>query len=81
MQKINPVPLSDIENARNIRKTRSIIKADIKNGKTSIGKVLSDKDIYEKYIANMKLIDLVSSLPGYGKTSGEKTLAKLKISS
>ena len=31
MQKINPVPLSDIENARNIRKTRSIIKADIKN--------------------------------------------------
>jgi hypothetical protein len=81
MQNNNPVPLSDIENARNIRKTRSVIKANIKNGKTSIEKVLGDKDIYEKFIANMKLIDLISSLPGYGKISGKKILAKLKISS
>lgn len=81
MQNNNPVPLSDIENARNIRKTRSVIKANIKNGKTSIEKVLEDKDIYEKFIANMKLVDLISSLPGYGKISGKKILAKLKISS
>ncbi len=81
MQKNNPVPLSDIANARNIRKMRSVIKANIKMGQISIEKVLSDKDIYEKYIANMKLIDLVSSLPGYGKKSGEKILARLKISS
>jgi hypothetical protein len=80
MQKNNPVPLSDIENARNVRKMRSVIKADIKSSKTSIEKVLSDKDKYEKCIANMKLIDLVSSMPGYGKKSGEKILAKLKIS-
>jgi hypothetical protein len=80
MQKNNPVPSSDIENARNIRKMRSVIKADIKSCKINLEKVLSDKDIYEKYIANMKLIDLVRSLPGYGKKSGEKILAKLKIS-
>ena len=80
MKKINPVLLSDIDNARNIRNMRSVIKADIKIGKTSINKVLSDKDLYEKYVANMKLIDLVSSLPGYGKKSGEKILARLKIS-
>jgi hypothetical protein len=80
MQRNNPVPLSDIENARNIRKMRSVIKADIKNSRISIEKVLSEKDKYEKCIANMKLIDLVSSLPGYGKKSGEKILARLKIS-
>ena len=80
MKKSNPVPLSDIDNARNIRNMRSIIKADIKIGKTSIDKVLSNKDFYEKYVANMKLIDLVGSLPGYGKKSGEKILARLKIS-
>ena len=80
MQKNNPIPFSDIGNARNIRKMRSVIKADIKSGKISLEKVLSDKDSYEKCIAGMKLIDLVSSLPGYGKKSGEKTLAKLKIS-
>jgi hypothetical protein len=80
MQKNNPVPLSDIENARNIRKMRSVIKADIKKSKISIEKVLTDIDKYEKCIANMKLIDLVSSLPGYGKRSGEKILARLKIS-
>jgi len=81
MQKYNPVPLSDIESARNFRKMRSVIKADIKSSKISLEKVLSDKDIFEKYIANMKLIELVSSLPGYGKKSGGKILAKLKISS
>jgi len=81
MQKNNPVPLSDIANARNIRKMRSVIKADIKSCKISLEKVLSDKDTYEKYIANMKLIELVGSLPGYGKKSGGKVLAKLKISS
>lgn len=81
MQKNNPVPLSDIANARNIRKIRSVIKANIKMGRISIEKVLSDEDSYGKYIANMKLIDLVSSLPGYGKKSGEKILARLKISS
>jgi hypothetical protein len=80
MQKNNPVPLSDIEKARNIRKMRSVIKANIKSCKISLEKVFSDKDIYEKYIANMKLIDLVSSLPGYGKKSGEKILTRLKIS-
>jgi hypothetical protein len=81
MQKNNPVPLSDIENARNVRKMRSVIKAEVKSGKISIQRVLSDKDRYEKFIANMKLIDLVSSLPGYGKKSGEKILTRLKISS
>jgi hypothetical protein len=80
MQKNNPVPLSDIENARNIRKMRSVIKADIKSSKINIEKVLTDKDSYEKCIANMKLLDLVGSMPGYGKKSGEKILAKLKIS-
>jgi hypothetical protein len=80
MQKNNPVPFSDIENARKIRKMRAVIKADIKNSKVSLEKVLSDKDLYEKCIANMKLIELVSSLPGYGKKSGEKVLGRLKIS-
>ncbi len=80
MQLSNPVPRSDIENARNIRKMRSVVKADIKNGRTSIEKVFADKDIYEKYIANMKLIELISSLPGYGKITGQKVLARLKIS-
>lgn len=81
MQKNNPVPLSDIKNARTVRKVRSVIKADIKSCRISLEKVLSDKDTYEKFVANMKLIELVSSLPGYGKKSGEKILAKLKISS
>ncbi len=80
MQKNNPVPLYDIANARHVRNMRSVIKADIKSGRTNIEKVLSNEDIYEKYIANMKLIDLVSSLPGYGKKSAERILARLKIS-
>ena len=42
---------------------------------------LTNDEFFEKYIANMKLIELVSSLPGYGKKSSGKILAKLKISS
>lgn len=66
--------------ALEVRKKRAEIKGLLKKGKTEIRSLFKDKKLFEKYIINMKVVDLVSSLPGNGKVNALKILNDLKIS-
>jgi ERCC4-type nuclease len=71
---------ADLEKARSVRKRRSEIKKELKEGTLSLNDLLNHKDIYAVFIRNMKVIEIVSSLPGIGKVNAEKILKKLNIS-
>ena len=79
MQNSSPVPASDLENARRIRKMRSFIKAELKKGNKRLEEILSDKKIYKEYVSGMKLLEIIKALPGYGKISSAKLIEKLNI--
>ncbi|MDD5622361.1 MAG: integration host factor, actinobacterial type [Actinomycetota bacterium] len=66
--------------ALEVRKKRAEIKGLLKKGKTEISSLFKDGKLFKKYIINMKVIDLVSSLPGNGKVNALKILKDLKIS-
>ncbi len=66
--------------ALEVRKKRAEIKELLKRGKTEIRLLFKDVKLFEKYIINMKVIELVSSLPGNGKVNALKILKDLKIS-
>ncbi len=69
-----------LEKARLIRKKRAEIKDLLKQGKTNIQKLFKDKELFEKYLNNMKVLDLVGALPGNGRVNALKILKNLKIS-
>jgi hypothetical protein len=68
-----------LEKARQIRKKRAEIKGQLKKGKTDIKKLFNDKELFEEYIINMKVLDLVSALPGNGRVNALKILRDLNI--
>jgi len=69
-----------LEKARLVRKKRSEIKEKLKKGKTSINKIFKDQDLFENYIAGMKVLSIVSSLPGNGRMNAAMVLEELNIS-
>jgi hypothetical protein len=69
-----------LEKARLVRSKRSEIKEQLKNGKTSINDLFNDHKIFEEYIAGMKVLSIVSSLPGNGRVNAIRTLDELRIS-
>ena len=69
-----------LEKARVVRKRRSEIKEQLKQGKISISKILKDKQLFEEYVSGMKVLAIVSSLPGNGKMNAVKVLEELHIS-
>jgi hypothetical protein len=69
-----------LEKARVVRKKRSEIKDRLKKGKTTIRALFKDKKLFEEYISGMKVLAIVSSLPGNGKMNAVKVLEELKIS-
>ena len=48
----------DIEFARFVRKKRSEIKAELKSGRLTLKELISNKEKYEKYIINLKVLEL-----------------------
>ena len=69
-----------LEKARLVRKKRSEIKDRLKKGKISISKLFKDRELFENYIAGMKVLHIISSLPGNGRVHAIKILEELKIS-
>lgn len=62
-----------------IRQKRSSIKKSLKKGEVNLKSLFYDKKLYDNYIANMRIVDLVCSLPGNGRVKAEKILEDLKI--
>ena len=66
-----------LKKAAQTRKKRATLKQQLKDGKKSVKSVLNKAD--DPIIARMKVKDLISSLPGYGKTKTEKLMEELGI--
>ena len=69
-----------LEKARVVRKRRSQIKEELKQGKTTIKKLFKDEKLFEEYVSGMKVLAIVSSLPGNGKMNAVRVLEELHIS-
>jgi len=70
----------DIALARKVRKLRSLAKKDLKEGKVTLEKFLEAGNPLGGYLGNLKVSDIISSLPGYGPVKTDAVLKKLKIS-
>ena len=65
--------------ARFIRKKRSEAKRALKKGDLNLNKLLNDSDLYKETISNMKVFELLKSLPKTGRVNADKILKKLEI--
>jgi hypothetical protein len=66
--------------ARSVRKKRSDIKKGLKSKVMSFNELLDDKNEYHKVFMDMKMMDILMSLPNYGTIRAKKTLEELQIS-
>ena len=69
-----------LEKARRVRKKRAEIKESLKKGKLNIKSLFKNEKLVADYVSNMKVISLVSALPGNGRVNALKILKDLKIS-
>ena len=67
-----------LEKSQIARTQRAKVKAELKSGKTSIKKVLAD-GAKDDVIGRMKVLDLISSLPGFGKAKATRVMKECKI--
>jgi hypothetical protein len=65
--------------ARLIRKKRAETKRALKKGDINLCSLLNDNDLYKEIISNMKVFELLKSMPKIGRVSSEKILKKLQI--
>ncbi len=66
--------------ARQIRKNRAEIKKNLKQGNIDLKTVFSDQKIFSQ-VYGMRIVDLISSLPGIGRVKAENIMSeKLDIS-
>ncbi|MGM0367424.1 MAG: integration host factor, actinobacterial type [Actinomycetota bacterium] len=67
--------------SKRVRKKRASIKKSLKRRETDLSALFADKELFNEYIANMKVIDLISALPDMEKVRAKQILEdKLNIS-
>jgi len=52
--------MKGLKNGRLVRKKRSEIKNSLKEGKTNLKSLFSDKELFGKYIRKMKIMRIIS---------------------
>ena len=67
-----------LEKAKEARSARAALRAQVKSGERSIAEILATKD--DPVIDKIKVVNLIESLPGYGKAKAAKLLEELDIS-
>lgn len=67
-----------LEKAGVARRTRALIKADLKKGKVDLPTVIQRADV-DEVVSKMKVIDLLAALPKYGKTKASAVMVDLDI--
>ncbi|MCL2631740.1 MAG: integration host factor [Coriobacteriia bacterium] len=67
-----------LEKAKIARALRAELRAQIKQGEKTIADIFATKD--DPVIDKIKVINLIESLPGYGKAKAAKLLEELGIS-
>ncbi|MDD3520249.1 MAG: integration host factor, actinobacterial type [Actinomycetota bacterium] len=71
---------SALEHAREIRKKRSEIKKGLKSYSISFIELFEEKNKYFMVVMDMKILDLMKALPGFGDIRVNKILQELQIS-
>jgi guanylate kinase len=71
---------SALKSAREIRKKRSEIKKLLKSCKVKLLELLEEKSMYFMVAKDMRVSDLIRSLPGFGDIRVSRILNELKIS-
>ncbi|MHB1346713.1 MAG: integration host factor, actinobacterial type [Candidatus Humimicrobiaceae bacterium] len=69
-----------LKKARQYKTQRAQIKKSIKNGSAVFNTFFTDGNFYSDVIANMKLIDMIRSIPGIGEIKAKKIMKTLRIS-
>ena len=69
-----------LKKARQYKTQRAQIKKSIKNGSAVFNTFFIIGNFYSDVIANMKLIDMIKSMPGIGEIKAKKILKILRIS-
>jgi DNA uptake protein ComE-like DNA-binding protein len=69
-----------LEKARLFKIQRAKIKQSIKKGIVNFNEIFGENKNYKDIVSNMKLIDLIKSLPGIGEIKAKRILNGLKIS-
>lgn len=67
-----------LEKAFQARQARAKIKAELKEGKTSLRTVL-DKAVVDEALSKMKVVDLLRSIPGVGERRAHGTMEEVGI--
>ncbi|MCE5330233.1 hypothetical protein LLG07_07895 [bacterium] len=69
-----------LKKARYYKIQRSEIKQSIKNGHMCLSDVFESDEKLKDIVANIKIVDIVKSLPGIGEVKAKKILKNLSIS-
>jgi len=69
-----------LRKARQYKTTRAPIKKSIKKGTSDFNIFFIKGNSYSDVIANMKLIDMIKSIPGIGDIKARKVMKSLNIS-
>lgn len=63
--------------AAETRKKRAEVREKIKAGKLTAKKVMSQRD--DPVVGKMRVVQFITTFPGYGKAKAEKIMGELKI--
>ncbi|MBN2073012.1 MAG: hypothetical protein JW770_03590 [Actinobacteria bacterium] len=72
--------MKGLEKARKVRQKRSEIKNQLKKGETDLCMLFKDGEFFDDFISGMKVLSIISALPGNGRVSAMKVLEELNIS-
>ena len=70
--------IGGLQKARLLKQKRAQIKAGLKKGSINLQDLVADESLFEAALP-MRVIELVSALSGYGKTTAARLLESLKI--
>lgn len=69
-----------LKKARHYKIQRSKIKKSLKNGEIHLCDIFENNEDMKDIVANIKIVDIVKSLPGIGEIKAKNILKKLCIS-
>jgi hypothetical protein len=71
--------MAALEKAARVRTQRAEIKANLKKGSVSLASLL-ERAGNEELIGKMKVINVLESLPGFGKVKAQKVMEQVGVS-
>lgn len=68
-----------LEKASKVRRERAIVRNDLKSGLMTFGQVLKLADADCQAVSNMRVKQVINSMPGYGHAKTQQLMRALQI--